>query len=97
MHAGVVVVCFACLLLFRIVDSPNVINTIYVMASYTYGPLLGLFAFGLYTRWEIRDHFVPIVVIAAPIVTALLDHYAPSGGDIPSVMNCSCSTEDSRH
>ena len=76
-HAGVVVVCFACLLLFRIVDSPNVINTIYVMASYTYGPLLGLFAFGLYTRWEIRDHFVPIVVIAAPIVTALLDHYAP--------------------
>ena len=51
---------------FRIVDSPNVINTIYVMASYTYGPLLGLFAFGLYTRWEIRDRFVPVVVIAAP-------------------------------
>ena len=76
-HAGVVVVCFACLLLFRIVDSPNVINTIYVMASYTYGPLLGLFAFGLYTRWEIHDRFVPIVVIAAPIVPALLDHYAP--------------------
>ena len=76
-HATVVVLCFVCLLIFRLVDSPNVINTIYVMASYTYGPLLGLFAFGLYTRWEIRDRLVPIVVIAAPIATALLDHYAP--------------------
>ena len=96
-HAAVVVVCFACLLLFRIVDSPNVINTIYVMASYTYGPLLGLFAFGLYTRWEIRDRFVPIVVIAAPIVTALLDHYAPIWWGYTFGYDCSCSTEDSRH
>ena len=76
-HAAVVVLCFVCLLIFRLVDSPNVINTIYVMASYTYGPLLGLFAFGLYTQWEIRDRYVPVVVIVAPIATALLDHYAP--------------------
>jgi len=48
-----------------------------MVASYTYGPLLGLFAFGLYTQWEIRDRYVPVVVIVAPIATALLDHYAP--------------------
>lgn len=76
-HTLMVIACFACLLIFRSVDSPNVINTIYVMASYTYGPLLGLFMFGLFTRVRTIDRYVPAVVIAAPLICALLDHYAP--------------------
>ena len=52
-HALMVFACLVCVLIFAAVDSPNVINTIYVMASYTYGPLLGLFAFGLFTRVRI--------------------------------------------
>lgn len=76
-HVGVVVLCFVCMMVFRVMDSPSVINTIYVMASYTYGPLLGLFAFGLYSRCNIRDRWVPVVVILSPMATALIDHYAP--------------------
>lgn len=68
---------FAAILLFRAINSTNVINAIYVMASYTYGPLLGLYAFGLFTRRGVRDRLVPWVCIASPIICGLLDHYAP--------------------
>ena len=66
-----------CILLFRLANDTNVINAIYVMASYTYGPLLGLYAFGLLTHRGIRDKWVPAVAITSPVVCALLDHFAP--------------------
>ena len=73
-----VVACFVlCIVLFRIVGNNNVLNSIYVMASYTYGPLLGLYAYGLFTHRSINDRVTPYVCIAAPIVCGLLDHYAP--------------------
>lgn len=76
-HGAMALLCLACLLVFRAVDSPSVINTVYVMAAYTYGPLLGLFAFGMGTRIAVHDRFVPAVAVAAPIVCAVLDRYAP--------------------
>ena len=76
-HALMVFACLVCVLIFAAVDSPNVINTIYVMASYTYGPLLGLFAFGLFTRFRVRDRYVPFVVVAAPVICGVLDRMAP--------------------
>ncbi len=66
-----------CILLFRLANDTNVINAIYVMTSYTYGPLLGLYAFGLLTHRGIRDKWVPAVAITSPVVCALLDHFAP--------------------
>lgn len=62
---------------FRVIGSQSVINAIYVMASYTYGPLLGLFAFGLFTRRRVIDRYVPVVAVLSPAVCALLDAYAP--------------------
>ena len=76
-HALMVFACLVCVLIFAAVDSPNVINTIYVMASYTYGPLLGLFAFGLFTRVRVRDRYVPFVVVLAPVICGVLDRMAP--------------------
>lgn len=76
-HAGVVVAAFCCIMFFRASGSSNTIDVIYTMAGYTYGPLLGLYAFGLYTRHGVRDRWVPLVAIAAPVVCGLLDHYAP--------------------
>lgn len=76
-HVVMVTLFFACILLFRVVNSTNVINAIYVMAGYTYGPLLGLYAFGLFTRCGVRDRLVPVVCLVAPVVCGLLDYYAP--------------------
>ena len=54
-----------------VVGSSSVIDTIYVLCGYTYGPLLGLFAFGLFTKYSVRDKYVPFVAIASPVVCFL--------------------------
>lgn len=76
-HACVVAAFLAGLFLFRAAGGPNVINTIYVLVSYTYGPLLGLYAFGLVTRRRPADSLVPWVVVASPLACGLLDFAAP--------------------
>lgn len=58
----------------------SIIDAIYTIAGYTYGPLLGLYAFGLFTKFTIKDKFVPIIAISSPIlsfiISALLKKYA---------------------
>jgi Na+/proline symporter len=58
---------------FRAVDDPSMIGVILKVAAYTYGPLLGLFAFGILTRRTVRDRAVPAVALAAPLACAVLD------------------------
>ncbi len=50
----------------------SVINKLFQFAGYTYGPLLGLYAFGLFTKWKVRDKIVPIIAIAAPILSYII-------------------------
>ena len=50
-------------------NDDSVIDTLFALAGYTYGPLLGLYAFGMITKSKIKDRFVPIVCVIAPIVT----------------------------
>lgn len=76
-HLGVLCAFFVCILAFRAINSSNAIDAIYTMAGYTYGPLLGLFAFGLFTRQQVRDRWVPLVALISPIVCGLLDYAAP--------------------
>jgi Na+/proline symporter len=54
-------------------DNPSMIGVILQLAAYTYGPLLGLFAFGILTRRKVRDAFVPFIAVAAPVACYLLD------------------------
>ena len=61
------------ILVFRAVNSTSLIDAVYILASYTYGPLLGLFTFGLFTRQKPTDRFVPYVCIASPIICYMLD------------------------
>jgi Na+/proline symporter len=56
------------IILFRAVNSRSLIDAIYMIASYTYGPLLGLFAFGLFTRRKPDNRYVPYACIAAPLI-----------------------------
>ncbi|MBK7264310.1 MAG: sodium:solute symporter [Rubrivivax sp.] len=58
---------------FRWLDDPSMVMLILKLAAYTYGPLLGLFAFGLFSQRRPRDAWVPLVAVAAPLLCALLD------------------------
>jgi Na+/proline symporter len=61
------------ILLFRQINSTSLIDAIYILASYTYGPLLGLFVFGLFTKSQPNDRLVPWICIASPILCYALD------------------------
>ena len=76
-HGAVVLAFSLCMVLFKLAEGGNMIDVIYVLASYTYGPLLGLYAFGLFSRQQVRDRAVPFVCLAAPFLCGLLDHFAP--------------------
>ncbi|MDE2082392.1 MAG: sodium:solute symporter [Burkholderiales bacterium] len=72
-HAGYALLFMALLLGFRALDDPSMIGLILKLAAYTYGPLLGLFAFALVSRRRPRPAWVPVVVIAAPLLCWVLD------------------------
>ena len=58
----------ALICLFSVIGDNSVIDAVYVVASYTYGPLLGLYLFGLYTKTQVKDKFVPIVCVLSPVL-----------------------------
>jgi Na+/proline symporter len=64
------------ILLFRQINSTSLIDAIYTLASYTYGPLLGLFAFGLFTKQQPNDRLVPYICIVSPMICYGLDAIA---------------------
>ncbi|MEM9821137.1 MAG: sodium:solute symporter [Bacteroidota bacterium] len=75
-HIGFSVLLFLVILAFWMVNDKAVIAQIFTVASYTYGPLLGLYAFGFFTKRPILDKYAPIVCIAAPIITFVLNKYS---------------------
>lgn len=75
-HIGIAVVFGLFILLFKTLNSTSVIDAIYILCSYTYGPLLGLFAFGLFTRRKPCDKLVPYIAVASPIVCFALENTA---------------------
>ncbi|MBB5606955.1 MULTISPECIES: sodium:solute symporter [unclassified Janthinobacterium] len=72
-HLGFAALFLVLIMAFKWVDSPSMIGVILKLASYTYGPLLGLFAFGLLTRRGVRDRWVPLVAVAGPLLCALIE------------------------
>ena len=61
------------IMLFKTVNSTSLIDAVYIIASYTYGPLLGLFAYGLLTHKEVNDRWVPYIAIASPLLCYAID------------------------
>ena len=59
--------------LFRVIGNTSVIDAVYVVASYTYGPLLGLYIFGLYSRRAVRDALVPAICILSPVICLIIN------------------------
>ncbi len=73
MHFLVAMVFMVFIIAFKTINSTSVIDAIYIICSYTYGPLLGLFAFGLLTRRSVDDRWSPWVCIASPLVCFVID------------------------
>ena len=72
-HLGISVLFVVMILLFRLLNSTSVIDAIYTLCGYTYGPLLGLFAFGMLTKRMPHDRFVPYICVASPLVCYAID------------------------
>ena len=77
-HVAMCLVFVLFILLFRCVNSTSLIDAIYTMVGYTYGPLLGLFAFGLFTKRRPNDRLTPYVCIASPLLCYAIDMLAQS-------------------
>jgi len=61
--------------IFKIINDNSMIGLILKLAGFTYGPLLGLFAFGIFTKYKVKDQLVPFVCIAAPVISFFIDKY----------------------
>ena len=81
-HVGFSVVLVLAILIFKAINDDSVISALFKVAGYTYGPLLGLFAFGIFTKWNIIDRAVPIVAVLSPVIAYVLQLYIPFGFEL---------------
>ena len=77
-HLGFSVLLFIVILIFRAINDQSVISAVFTAAGYTYGPLLGLYAFGLFTPWQVKDKWVPYVAVASPVLCYVLAVFSPT-------------------
>jgi len=79
-QSGFSVLIFMVILVFHQISNEAVISSIFKAAGYTYGPLLGLYAFGLFTKMKVRDSRVPAVCLLSPGLTFLIDYLGAKMG-----------------
>jgi hypothetical protein len=68
-HVGFSAVFLIIIVIVKELNQQSLILTVLTVASYTYGPLLGLFAFGMFTKYQVRDNLVPLVCVLSPIIS----------------------------
>lgn len=71
-HLMLSIVMFIIIMVFRYLNQQSVISAVFTIAGYTYGPLLGLYSFGLFTKLNLRDKWVPVVTILSPVICYFL-------------------------
>lgn len=64
------------MVIYKIIDNPSIIKAVYKVAGYTYGPLLGLYAFGMLTKISTNDKWIPAICIGSPIVCIIINNYS---------------------
>ncbi|KPL16431.1 MAG: sodium:solute symporter [Bacteroides sp. SM1_62] len=77
-HIGLSIVLLAFILVFKMINNQNVISAIFTAAGYTYGPLLGFYSFGLFTKFRVRDNWVPVIAIASPLISYIISTHSES-------------------
>lgn len=68
-HVGFSFLLMLVIIVFRIINDESVVTAVFKIAGYTYGPLLGLYTFGLFSRRQVRDNLVPLICILSPILS----------------------------
>jgi Na+/proline symporter len=71
-HVGFSLLFLVIIVIFREINEKSVIDAVLVIAGYTYGPLLGLFTFGLFTKLQVRDRIVPLICVLSPLLSYLI-------------------------
>jgi solute:Na+ symporter, SSS family len=75
-HITIAVIFFVCILLFRTLNDRAIIDKLFTIAGYTYGPLLGLFTFGLFTKRKVNDKVTPYIAVLSPVICYFLSTYS---------------------
>lgn len=75
-HIAVTLAVMIIILVFREINNQSVIGAVFTVAGYTYGPLLGLYAFGLFTKRDIIDKATPYIAVASPMIAYVLNKYS---------------------
>ena len=75
-HISIALVFFISILVFRAVNDKAVIDKLFTIAGYTYGPLLGLYSFGLFTKRSVKDRLTPVIALVSPVICWLLSRYS---------------------
>ena len=75
-HISISLIFLVVIVIFKQVNDKAIIDKLFTIAGYTYGPLLGFFSFGLFTKWQVRDKLVPFVAILSPVVCYFLSVYS---------------------
>ncbi len=76
-HVAFALLYLLVIMAFRPFHNQSLIDTLFDVAGFTYGPLLGLYAFGLFTRRKVRDRWVPLIAVVSPVVCYVLKLYSP--------------------
>ena len=74
-HLTVAFIFLVFVMIFKWVNDPSMIGVILKVAAYTYGPLLGLFSFGILTKRKVTDNLVPVICVLAPVICFFLDKF----------------------
>jgi solute:Na+ symporter, SSS family len=75
-HLSIAVIFFICILIFRSLNDKAVIDKLFTIAGYTYGPLLGMFSFGLFTKRRALDKITPFIAVSSPVICFFLSKYS---------------------
>lgn len=71
-HIGMAIIMTLVIIVINALNNTSVIDAVYILASYTYGPILGMFAYGIFSKKQVHDRFIPLVAIIAPILCYIL-------------------------
>ena len=75
-HLSFALILMLSIFIIRSINDEAIIQTLYKIAGYTYGPLLGLYSFGMFTKWQVKDKWIPLVAIASPLLCYVLSAYS---------------------
>ncbi|MAW30538.1 MAG: sodium:solute symporter [Flavobacteriales bacterium] len=81
-HLIMSLVLFSVIMIFHAINDQSVVKSLFTVAGYTYGPLLGLFSFGLFTKFQVKDKYVPFICLASPVICYFLNLYISFGFEL---------------